>query len=150
SIANRSENARLLVIGTYRPVDVILSNHPVKSVKQSLCAHGRCVEIELEDLEKQHVAEMCELRFPGHEIPSAFVDLLYRRTDGNPLFVLNVLDDAASRSLIGDRDDSLRLSSTLSETDVPVPESIAQMIESRMERLTREEQNTLEIASVAG
>ena len=41
-----------MVIGTYRPVDVILSDHPLKGVKRELQAHGLCQELPLEYLDR--------------------------------------------------------------------------------------------------
>jgi predicted ATPase len=42
TLARRREPARLLVIGTYRPVNVLLSDHPLHVVKQELQLHGYC------------------------------------------------------------------------------------------------------------
>jgi DNA-binding winged helix-turn-helix (wHTH) protein len=150
AIANRSRGTRLLLVATYRPVDAILNNHPVKSVKQTLLARGQCVELELELLRKHHVAELLERRFPNHDFPPAFVDLVFQRTDGNPLFVTNMLDYAAADSLIVDVDGRWRLNSEMSDVDLRVPESLAQMIEAQIDRLTAEEQGALETASAAG
>src|SRR5262249_50734965 len=47
ALARRQERARLFLIGTYRPVDVIVSEHPVRAVKQELQLHGRCEELPL-------------------------------------------------------------------------------------------------------
>ena len=44
-LARRREAARLLVLGTYRPVELILQDHPLKRVKQELVAHGHVREI---------------------------------------------------------------------------------------------------------
>src|SRR5690606_5472424 len=41
-LAQRTKPARLLLIGSYRPVDVALRDHPLKGVKQSLQARERC------------------------------------------------------------------------------------------------------------
>lgn len=46
---------RLLVVATYRPVDIIMSEHPLKTVKQELQTHGQCEELRLELLSKPHV-----------------------------------------------------------------------------------------------
>ena len=46
-LARRREAARLLVLGTYRPVEVIVHEHPLKAVKQELVAHGQVVEVPL-------------------------------------------------------------------------------------------------------
>ena len=40
-LARRRETARLLVLGTYRSVEVIVYAHPLKAVKQELVAQGR-------------------------------------------------------------------------------------------------------------
>ena len=50
-LARRRDSARLMVIGTYRPVDVILADHPLKGVKRELQAHGLCRELPLECLD---------------------------------------------------------------------------------------------------
>ena len=41
SLAQRREPARLLVLGTYRPVDVVLQAHPLHGMVQELGARGR-------------------------------------------------------------------------------------------------------------
>jgi DNA-binding winged helix-turn-helix (wHTH) protein len=46
-LARRQDAARLLVLGTYRPVDLLLHDHPLKRAKQELAAHGLCVELPL-------------------------------------------------------------------------------------------------------
>ena len=43
-LARRREAARLLVLGTYRPVEVIVHAHPLNAVKQELVAHGQAAE----------------------------------------------------------------------------------------------------------
>jgi DNA-binding winged helix-turn-helix (wHTH) protein len=47
-LARRKDPARLMVIGTYRPVDVILAGHPLSGVKRELQAHHLCHELPLE------------------------------------------------------------------------------------------------------
>ena len=49
-LARRRDPARLMVIGTYRPVEVILVEHPLKGVKRELQAHGLCHELALQCL----------------------------------------------------------------------------------------------------
>src|SRR5262245_57108763 len=47
-LAQRSDPARLLVLGSYRPVDTILSGHPVKDLKQRLAQQRQCSELALD------------------------------------------------------------------------------------------------------
>jgi hypothetical protein len=46
-LARRREAAPLLVIGTYRPVELIVRAHPLKAVKQELQLHEQCAEVPL-------------------------------------------------------------------------------------------------------
>src|SRR5439155_14250614 len=46
-LARRREPARLLVIGTYRPVEAIVREHPLRAIKQELQVHGHCQELPL-------------------------------------------------------------------------------------------------------
>ncbi|MBI3801903.1 MAG: AAA family ATPase, partial [Deltaproteobacteria bacterium] len=88
-LAQRREAARLLVVGTYRPAEVALREHPLAAVKQGLQQHGACTEVALEFLSDAAVGEYLRLRFPQPQFPEAFPRLLHRATDGNPLFLLN-------------------------------------------------------------
>jgi DNA-binding winged helix-turn-helix (wHTH) protein len=101
-LARRREAAQLLVVGTYRPVELILHDHPLKTVKQELAAHGQCVEIPLGGLSPQAVATYVAQRedgLAGHEAVAAFV---YRRTDGHPLFMVQVVDYLEQQHLLQD------------------------------------------------
>src|SRR2546425_1708144 len=64
TVARRGELARLLLIGTYRPVDVIVHSHPLNRIKQELQQHGQCQELSLAGLTEGAVAEYLATRFP--------------------------------------------------------------------------------------
>lgn len=56
-LAQRRERARLMIIGTYRPADLVLGNHPLKAMKQELHAKHLCEELRLELLSQLAVQE---------------------------------------------------------------------------------------------
>jgi predicted ATPase len=91
-LAQRREPARLLVIGTYRPEEVAASGHPLKTVKQALQLHGQCEELRLELLTEAAVAQYLTARFAGNQAPTKLARMVHRRTDGNPLFMVNMVD----------------------------------------------------------
>jgi len=91
-LARRRKPARLLLVATYRPVEVTLSEHPLKGVKQELQAHRQCEELPLEYLSREAVGEYLTSRFTRHEFPAAFAALLHGRTEGNPFFLVNAVD----------------------------------------------------------
>src|SRR5262249_24432766 len=64
-LARRAGPARLLLLGTYRPVEVALRGHPLQSVKRDLILHGQAVELPLELLTAAEGAQYPALPFAG-------------------------------------------------------------------------------------
>jgi predicted ATPase/DNA-binding winged helix-turn-helix (wHTH) protein len=149
-LAHRRDTARLLLVGTYRPVEVIVGEHPLRGVKQELQLHNLCHEIPLEYLAEEAVGEFLTLRFPSHSFPSRLATVIHDRTEGNPLFMVNVVDYLADDNKIIEVDGTWRLEIDLNEAELEVPENIRHMIEKHIDRLTAEEQRVLEGASVVG
>src|SRR5262245_6363510 len=149
-LARRREPARLLVICTYRPVDVIIASHPLRAVHQELRLHGQCDDVVVPFLERTHVETYLARRFPGHEFPAALADALERRTDGNPLFLVNVADFLVRQGAVAERQGRWQLGAPIEDIERSVPESLRQMIAQQIDRLEPEERRTLEAASVGG
>src|SRR5262249_37931781 len=55
-LARRRESARLLLIGTYRPADLVVMDHPLKRIGRELRMYGLCSEMPLELLTEDAVA----------------------------------------------------------------------------------------------
>src|SRR3989454_1447709 len=120
-LARRPQPARLLLIGTYRPVDLIVRQHPLKQVKLDLQAAGRCQELSLELLGQAAVADYLRERFAKNAFPPGLAQVINRRTEGNPLFMVSVVDDLVGRSLIAMGDERWDLRAGLPEVEVSVP-----------------------------
>jgi DNA-binding winged helix-turn-helix (wHTH) protein/predicted ATPase len=138
TVARRSEAARLLIIGTYRPVEILANGHPLRAVKEELELQRRCGEMKIKLLGEQDVAAYLALRFAGDQSSAKLAQVIHQRTEGNPLFMVNVTDYL-------DESGSLR-----SRGRIEAPPTIQQMIQRNLERLDCEEQETLEAASVVG
>jgi predicted ATPase len=149
-LARRRTPAQLMIVGTYRPVEVSLSGHPLKALKQELQMHKRCAELALEFLDERAVSAYLTARFAGSEFPSRFAQLIQQRTGGNPLFIVNVVDYLLAQGLIGEVEGTWKLKADLDNLEVGVPEDVWHVIEKRIERLSEEQQRVLEAASVAG
>jgi predicted ATPase/DNA-binding winged helix-turn-helix (wHTH) protein len=149
-LATQRQPARLMLIGTYRPVDLIVSGHPLKAVKQELLAKNQCKELPLEYLSGDAVGRYLSVRFPGNRFPAALTVLIHERTEGSPLFMVNVLDYLLAERLIIETGEQWRLDAKLEELEVGVPENIRQMIEKQIARLSKEDQLVLEAASISG
>jgi len=148
ALARRRAPGKLMVIGTYRPVDVTLAQHPLKGVKQDLLVHHLCREIALEPLGEAEVAEYLAIESTGQAVPEGLAGLIYRHTEGNPLFMVAALDHMRDRGLIAIENGAWQIKVPLEQIGLEAPESLRQMIELQIERLSFEEQRVLEVASV--
>jgi predicted ATPase len=147
-LAKRRQPMRFLVVATYRPVDVVMGAHSVKTVKQELQAHGLCEEVRLELLKKQEIEEYVAGRFPESEVATALAPEVYRRTDGNPLFMVNVVEHCINQGLVVYEQGRWALKGNVGE--LLIPENLRQLIAQQVERLSEEQRQVLEGASVAG
>jgi predicted ATPase/DNA-binding winged helix-turn-helix (wHTH) protein len=149
-LARQRQAAQLMLIGTYRTVELIVSGHPLKAVKRELLAKQQCEELPLEYLSEAAVDKYLSIRFAGNRFPSKFGALIHDRTEGNPLFMVNAIDYLVADGLIVGDGDRWELAVGIEKVEVGVPESIKQMIEKQYDRLGAKQQPILEAASVAG
>jgi predicted ATPase len=149
-LAARREPARLLVIGTFRPVEMILGRHPLRDVALRLTASRRSGELALDDLGLEAVAEYLELRFPGSCFPPHVARLFHERTDGNPLFLVTLVDHMLACGAILEPDGRWELADGLQRELAAVPESLRLLIEQQLDQLSAEDLELLGAASLAG
>ncbi len=150
ALARRRGPAKLLLLATYRPADVIISGSPLKALKQDLVLHDLGHEISLERLEESDVSEYLAIKFVGGDFPSGFANLIYRRSGGNPLFMVTILQDMVKKRLIAQADGRWTLGVALADVEPSVPETLDQLIEMQFHQLSSLEQCILRSASVAG
>jgi predicted ATPase len=62
TVARRSEPARLMILGTYRPVEMLAGKHPLRAMKEELELHQHAIEL-LPLLSEADVAAFLAERF---------------------------------------------------------------------------------------
>ncbi len=150
ALARRRGPAKLLLLGTFRPADVIISQSPLRVLKHDLALHNQCHEIALERLEKSDVARYIAGKFHEHSFPVGFANLIYRHSGGNPLFMVTILQDLVKKRLVVQAAESWTLALPLEELVPAVPDTLDQLIEAQFQQLSELEQRILKSASVAG
>jgi DNA-binding winged helix-turn-helix (wHTH) protein/tetratricopeptide (TPR) repeat protein len=149
-LARRKDPARLMVIGTYRPVDVILAGHPLSGVKRELQAHHLCHELPLEYLSEEDVSQYLAAQFPGQYLPTRLRRTIYRRTEGNPLFMVNLVQYLIDQKVIAQQQGEWSFCVDCAEVEKGIPATIKALIEKQVERLGQDERAVLEAASASG
>jgi predicted ATPase/DNA-binding winged helix-turn-helix (wHTH) protein len=149
-LARRREPARLLLIATYRPPEVQRRAHPLHTIQQELQLHGHGVELPLTLLTEEAVATYLACRLPGLPQVDRLARLVHQRTEGNPLFIVTLVDFWLIQGALLEQDGVWTLAATVEALHNGVPDSLRQMIDRQLDGLSAEEQRVLEAASVAG
>ena len=166
ALARRRTPARLLVVATYRPAEVVAEKHPLREVVHELLAGGLCSEIGLEFLDERAVTQYLAARFPGGEFPRLLGRRLHQRTEGHPLFLARLVGDLVEQGVLHEDGGAWRVSGDraaaagrdgedasgawLAVLDTHIPATVRAMIELQLERLTADERQVLEAGAVAG
>ena len=150
ALARRRAPARLLLLATYRPVDVIVRAHPLHALKLDLTLHRQCRELPLQLLTAADVAQYLALRFRVEVCQAALAQALHRRTDGHPLFLVTVVDALVQQGLLREGGGAPAGEEGLAAVEAMVPESLQQMIAQQFAGLGAAQQQVLDAASVAG
>src|SRR5437867_4527115 len=148
ALARRRAPTTLMLVGTYRDDEVALSQHPMGALKQDLRSRHLCHEIALGRLSEAQVVDYLVAEQLQSPLPDGLAAVVYRHSEGNPLFMIAALDHLIGRGLIAREREGWRLRRPLDEIGLAVPESLREMIEIQIERLSPEEQRVLEVASL--
>jgi len=149
-IARRQEPARLLVLCSYRSVEVIVTGHPLRALIQEMRVRRLCEDVPVAFLHEEDAAAYLARRFPDNRFPSGLARAVHRRTDGNPLFMVRVVDELVTLGVLAEEQGHWRLAKPLTDIADAMPESLRQLIEKQVDRLEPEAQRLLEVASVLG
>lgn len=154
-LAHRREPARLFVIGSYRPADVIVSNHPLRGLKQELQSRQQCHELALGFLTEQSVIAYLAERFArgatnDTKALQELARVIHQQSDGNPLFMVGLINYWMQEGALPGADEQQQLDEIAKHTQHGIPDGLRQMVERQLDRLSDEEQQLLEVASVAG
>src|SRR5262245_23849792 len=149
-MARRRGPARLLVLGTYRPVEAIVRAHPVHSMVQELTVHDYGADLHLKEWSEAGVAAYLTQRGAGAEVPVELVRVLTQRTDGHPLFLVTVVDDLIRQGRLQVAPTGWVLAGGLDAVTGGVPQSIRHLLEHQVAQLPLADQELLAVASVAG
>ena len=149
-LARRIDNARLLIISTCRPSHLAQTRHPFLPLKLDLHSRGMCREISLDSLDLVSVAKYIALQFPEHGFPSDFARIVHERSEGNPLFMTDLLRDLRRRQKVRQRDGRWVLADDLLSLERELPETVRSAVQRKIEALDDFDRRLLSAASVQG
>jgi DNA-binding SARP family transcriptional activator len=141
--------ARLVVVGTYRPEE-IGEGHPLGSSLQALRLEGRVTELDLGPLDEAATHSLAT-QVAGMAIDIGTAQLLYRETEGNPLFVVETV-----RAGLPAHDQKLnagmvrKLPHDSLPGDVGLPPKVRSVLEARLAQLSPPARELAGLAATIG
>ena len=103
-VARELGNARVLVVGTYRDVE-LSRQHPLAETLAELTRERLFTRVLLRGLTAEDIGHFISLT-SGVEPPKGLVTAVHRETEGNPLFVTEVVRLLVQEGELTPRDDS--------------------------------------------
>jgi predicted ATPase/DNA-binding winged helix-turn-helix (wHTH) protein len=147
-MARRRDPARVLILATYRPGELLGHENPLRAVLAELQPQPQCVELVVEALPAPAVAAYVSQRC-AVTLPANALEIIHHRTSGHPLFLVAIVDELVRDKLFeatGEAVASQQNRTVLGE----IPTNLQQYVEQHLQRLSDEDQMLLEAASMAG
>ena len=136
-LARETGTCPLLLVATYRDVEVS-RRHPLSRTIGSLVREPFYQRIQLGGMDQGEVRQMVSTAL-GVGLPTEVLDAVHRRTEGNPLFIGEVVHQLRREGIEEGRG-----------WNISIPEGIRDAIGRRLDRLSEGCNQTLAVASVIG
>ena len=144
-VARSLSGARLLVVGTYRDVEVH-RGHPLSETLTELRRATPMTRIGLRGLDVDQVKQMMG-SIAVQDVSQELAEALYRQTEGNPLFVQEVVRYLVEEGTFA-RDDKHATGEV--SVSIRIPEGLRDVIGKRLDRLSPVCNRVLRTAAVIG
>jgi tetratricopeptide (TPR) repeat protein len=146
-VSRHLAGARLLIVGTYRDVEVDRS-HPLSAALAELRRVSTYGRVILRGLNADEVRRMLA-SITREEIPWSLAEAVHRQTEGNPLFVQEVVRYLAEEGLVTRKEGHWRPTKD-TPLEMSIPEGLRDVIGKRLSLLSPECNRLLSVAAVIG
>ena len=136
----------LLLLGAYRDIYVD-KKHPLSPVLKELNRERLLQSVPLRRMSLDDVSEMIQRLLKQDDISREFCELVYEKTRGNPFFVEEVIKSLKEEKVIYRKGTKWEIKEV---SKIGFPETVKDVIETRIGRLDDECQHVLTMASFIG
>ena len=148
-VARELAGARLLLVGTYRDVE-LNRRHPLAQSLGELTRERLFQRVLLRGLSSEDVARFIQAT-SGISPPEGLVAAVHTQTEGNPLFVTEVVRLLVQEGQLSAHPELVEGRGPGSDSwTVRIPEGVREVIGRRLDRLSERCNETLTVASVVG
>ena len=150
-LARSLRSARLLLVGAYRPEDVLgdeEGTHALVETLRRMSREGLYQELHLKPLDDAASAALMQDRLGQADLPSEFLGQIALQSEGNPFALLETLRLLQDQGVLAQAHGAWSL---VAEPEmIAIPASVADIVLRRADQLGRQDRELLEWASVLG
>ena len=139
-VARRLADTGLLVIGTYRDVE-LGRHHPLAETLSDLSGVDAATRIALRGLDAEAIASYIELTAGVDRPPPELAEAIRDQTAGNPFFISEVVRLMAAEGRLGEEQ---------GRREVSIPQGVRDVVGRRLDRLSAAANDVLRLAAVCG
>jgi predicted ATPase len=149
-IARNTRNFGLLTIGTFRPEEIAIEgkSHPLTETLQMMDREDLYTRIQLQRLPEDSINEFLSSQLGKNEFNDEFKNRIYSETDGNPLFIIQLIKYLVEEEVVINDDGIWKLDKELEEINIPT--KIYNVIARRLDKLEKADRKVLDYSSVIG
>jgi len=146
-VARNLGDKRLLLVGTYRDIEVDRT-HPLSAALAELRRLPHFGRVLLRGLNADEVRRMLS-GIAGQDVPWGLAEAVHRQTEGNPLFVQEVVRYLAEEGII-EREKGRWQARSDTPVEMRIPDGLRDVIGKRLSGLSQSCNKVLSIAAVIG
>ncbi|UCG69523.1 MAG: DUF2791 family P-loop domain-containing protein [Thermoplasmata archaeon] len=150
-LARNTKDSGLFILGTYRPEDVAAEDgkgHPLLKTMQLMDREDLYEEMDLERLPQESINDFLFALLGKSQLGEDFKNKIYKETEGNPLFVIELVKFLVDEEIIKNFNGTWKLAKELEEGTIP--SKVFNVISRRLNRVEINDRKVLDYASIIG
>jgi tetratricopeptide (TPR) repeat protein len=149
-LGSRMRDIRILIVATYRPSELLTGTHPFQPVRLALERSGACQQIALQFLTLSDIRLYLHICFPANAFPMEFTAVVQERTEGNPLFMRDMLSFLRDKQILIEKEEHWYLKQEVAEVRKVIPSGTQSMIRLQIDQFSGMDRSILQCAAVQG
>jgi tetratricopeptide (TPR) repeat protein/KaiC/GvpD/RAD55 family RecA-like ATPase len=145
-LARGVQKSPLLLLGAYRSTDID-DKHPLTPVLAELKRERLPQSVSLKRMSLDDISEMIREILEQDNVLLEFCKMVYEKTRGNPFFTEEVIESLKEEEVIYREEDRWKFKEI---SKIEFPESVRNVLKTRLSRLDEDCQNVLTMASFIG
>lgn len=141
---------RVMILGAYRPEELRYKNEelPLETTLNRMKEERLVNTIDVPRLDYHSITKMIKNQTQREDFPESFIWTLYRESEGNPYYVVEILNSMVNEGVINPYSYTWNPEEELS--NISIPSSIKDITQRKIEKLNKDERKVLMYASLLG